>query len=284
MHGREPIGVSYASKVGGARQVRRAAARTAVGGGGVAGLLGATVGVLYAQAQWARWRIGTPRRVPFAVDGVVGHGRGEPLRMVVLGDSGAAGLGADDPYDTVALVVASGLAAETGRPVLLGSMAVVGARTSHLDAQVDRALSRSPHPDLAVIIIGANDVTHLVPPATSAATLQAVVGRLVEAGCAVVVGTCPDLGTIRPFPRPLRTIGHRWSHTLAVAQAAATEAAGGHAVPLAELVGPEFDANPAEYFSEDRFHPSSVGYRRLGEELLTAALGALQTPTLTSKE
>jgi lysophospholipase L1-like esterase len=272
--------VSYPSRVGGARQARRAA----VGGGGFAGLLGTTVGVLFAQAKLARWRVGEPSRVPFAVDGIVGRGRGDLLRMVMLGDSGAAGLGADDPYDTVSMVVASGLSAASDRPVALVGLAVVGARTSDLDAQVDRALRRTPPPDLAVIIIGANDVTHLVPPATSAARLEAVVRRLVDVGCAVVVGTCPDLGTIRPFPQPLRTIGRRWSLTLAAAQAAATEAAGGHAVPLAELVGPGFDASPAEYFSEDRFHPSSLGYRRLGEELLPAALDALQITTLTPKE
>jgi len=272
--------VSYPSNVGGARQARRAA----VGGGGFAGLLGTTVGVLFAQAKLARWRVGEPRQVPFAVDGIVGRGRGDLLRMVMLGDSGAAGLGADDPYHTVSMVVAAGLSAASDRPVALVGLAVVGARTSDLDEQVDRALRRTPPPDLAVIIIGANDVTHLVPPATSVARLEAVVRRLVDVGCAVVVGTCPDLGTIRPFPQPLRTIGRRWSLTLAAAQATATEAAGGHAVPLAELVGPEFDANPAEYFSEDRFHPSSLGYRRLGEALLPAALDALQITTLTPKE
>lgn len=270
--------------MGGANQARRAAARAAKGGGGLAGLMTAAFAVLFAEAQWARWRIGEPQRVPFAMDGVVGRGHGEPLRMVVLGDSGAAGLGADDPYDTAAMVVASGLAAATDRPVLLSSLAVVGARAGHLDAQVDRALRRSPRPDLAIVIIGANDVTHLVPPATSARQLEDAVRRLVDAGCAVVVGTCPDLGTIQPLPQPLRGLGRRWSRTLAAAQAPAVEAAGGHPVPLAELVGPEFAAHPDEYFSEDRFHPSSVGYRRLGEELLPAALRALQVHPLTPKE
>ena len=44
------------------------------------------------------------------------------------------------------------------------------------------------------------------------------------------------------------------------------------------MLGAEFAARPGEYFSEDRFHPSSVGYRRCAEELLPAALTALHLP------
>jgi lysophospholipase L1-like esterase len=200
--------------------------------------------------------------------------------MVMLGDSGAAGLGADAPGDTVAVLVAEGLAAGAGRPVHLVNLAVVGAQTSHVPAQVQRALEAfgGPAPDLAVMMIGANDVTHRVRPQTSVRQLREVVVALREAGCEVVVGCCPDLGTVLPVPNPLRSIGRRLSRTLAAAQEIVVTEAGGHPVLLGSLLGPEFASAPGEYFSDDRFHPSSVGYRRCAEELLPLALAAMALP------
>ena len=62
-------------------------------------------------------------------------------------------------------------------------------------------------PDVAVILIGANDVTHTVLPAASVRLLSEAVRRLREAGVHVVVGTCPDLGTVAPLQFPLRQVG-----------------------------------------------------------------------------
>jgi lysophospholipase L1-like esterase len=258
-----------------AARARRIAATAAYGGGGALGLAGGTVAFLKGQAMLARRRVGTPTTEPFSVSGWYGpsHRGGDPLRLVVLGDSAAAGLGADTPADTPAVVVATGLAAVSGRPVSLVSLAVVGAQTSGLYPQVERALDLAP--DVAVIVVGANDVTHAVPPRTSVRHLGQVVRQLVDGGCAVVVGCCPDLGTVEPLPEPLRTIGRRWSRMLAAAQAIATVEAGGRAVSLADLLGPEFAARPGEYFSADRFHPSSLGYRHLGAVLLPSVCAAL---------
>ena len=258
-----------------ARRASRIVATAAVGGAAVGG---GGLGMLWAQSLLARRRVGDPRGEPFAVDGVYGTGDGTPIRMVMLGDSGAAGLGAAAPRDTVAVLVAEGVAAAAGRPVELANLAVVGAQTSNLPAQVTAADERfaGQRCDLAVIMIGANDVTHRVRPQVSVRQLGEVVSALVGSGTAVVVGCCPDLGTVQPVPNPLRAVGRRLSRTLAAAQSIVTAESGGYPVELAALLGPEFAAKPGEYFSEDRFHPSSVGYRRCGEELLPAALQALQ--------
>jgi hypothetical protein len=50
-------------------------------------------------------------------------------------------------------------------------------------------------------MIGANDVTHRMPMREAAGQLGEAVARLRAVGCEVVVGTCPDLGTIRPDAR-----------------------------------------------------------------------------------
>jgi lysophospholipase L1-like esterase len=195
----------------------------------------------------------------------------------MLGDSGAAGLGADVPAHTPAVVIATGLAAAAGRAVDLRCIAVVGAQTSGLDSQLDDLLATDPDwlPDVAVMMIGANDVTHRVLPAVSVRHLDQAVRRLRDLGAEVVVGTCPDLGTIRPIPHPLRHLGRRWSRQLAAAQTICVVEAGGRSVSLGNLLGPEFAAEPGTYFSPDRFHPSSVGYRRCADVLLPSVCAAL---------
>src|SRR3712207_6994524 len=62
---------------------------------------------------------------------------------------------------------------------------------------------------LAMIIVGANDVTHRVPMAAACRDLGKAVRRLRDAGAVVVVGTTPDLGTVKPLLQPLRTVARR---------------------------------------------------------------------------
>lgn len=263
-----------------AGRARRIATKAAFGGGGAVGVAGGAAGVLWAQAMLARRRVGEPSREPFPVDGRYGRpdpaGR-PPYRLVVLGDSAAAGLGADAPADTLAVLLAQGLAAVAGRQVELVNVAVVGAQTSALPVQVDRALTAfTGHgPDAAVIMVGANDVTHRVPARVSLQALDQVVRGLVEADCDVIVGCCPDLGTVQPVPNPLRALGRRWSRTLAAGQAITTVEAGGRAVSLGTLLGAEFESRGEDFFSADRFHPSSAGYRRCAEVLLPSLCAAL---------
>jgi lysophospholipase L1-like esterase len=261
-------------------RAQRIVSGAAYGGGGAVGLLGGAFGLLLAQTLLARRRVGSPRITPFVVDGCyepASRGGAGPYRFAMLGDSGAAGLGADEPDDTPAVIVARGLAEETGRAVRLVNLGVVGAQTGDVRTQVERARTAfdGDGPDVVVVMVGANDVTHAVLPQISVRHLTTVVATLVEDGCVVVVACCPDLGTVEPVPQPLRTVGRRLSRTLAAAQALAAVRAGGHAVELGAILGPEFAAMPSEYFSADRFHPSSVGYRRAGEVILPTVLHAL---------
>ena len=78
--------------------------------------------------------------------------------------------------------------------------------------------------------------------------------RLREVGCQVVVATCPDVGSVRPIPQPLRWVARRLSRQLAAAQMIACVRQGAHVVSLADELGEEFSADP-DLFAEDRFHP-----------------------------
>ncbi|HWI32560.1 MAG TPA: SGNH/GDSL hydrolase family protein [Microbacterium sp.] len=232
--------------------------------------------LLRRQAAVARRRIGKPlgELAPDA-DRVWRRAYdGEPVELLMVGDSIAAGLGASRRKDTLGARIAKGLARHTHRPVRLRTAAVVGAESSMLSAQLD-ALPDEYRPDVAVVVVGGNDITHRVPVATSTAHLERAIVRLRGLGAVVVVGTCPDLGALRPVPQPLRSLGARQSRQLAAAQAAVAETAGARAVSLRRAVGPTFISQPDEMFSLDRFHPSALGYRRTAEALIPSVAAAL---------
>ena len=76
------------------------------------------------------------------------------------------------------------------------------------------------------------------------AHLADAVRALRAAGAEVVVGTCPDLGTIQPIQPPLRWLARRWSRQLAAAQTIAVVEAGGRTVSLGDLLGPRVRRRP----------------------------------------
>jgi lysophospholipase L1-like esterase len=260
------------SKAGAARRLASAAA---YGGGGLSLLGGALYGLLRAEAQLARRTIGEAGDQP-PPDATGWYGRGRPgpaIKLVLLGDSSAAGYGVERVEETPGALLASGLAERADRRVYLRAFAKVGARSSDLAGQLDRALPIEP--DVAVVLIGANDVTHRVLPAESVGHLADAVRRLREAGVAVVVGTCPDLGTVKPIPPPLKQVARTWSRRMAAAQTIAVLEGGGRTVSLGSVLGPEFAAAPSLMFGPDRFHPSAAGYRSLAAVLLPTTLAAL---------
>ncbi|MFG2943652.1 SGNH/GDSL hydrolase family protein [Streptomyces adustus] len=264
-----------------ARVARRIAAGAAYGGGGI-GLAGAaTVGLLLAEVQLARRQVGNGARprVPSA-EGRYGHVYdvpGEaPLFLTLLGDSTAAGQGVHRAGQTPGALLAAGLSAVAERPVVLRNVAMPGAQSDDLDRQVGLVLTGPDQvPDICVIMIGANDVTHRMPPTRSVRHLSAAVRRLRTAGAEVVVGTCPDLGTIEPVQQPLRWLARRASRQLAAAQTIGTVEQGGRTVSLGDLLGPEFAANPRELFGPDNYHPSAEGYATAAMALLPTVCAAL---------
>lgn len=251
---------------------RRIATATAFGGGLT--LLGAsTVGLLYLQARQAVKAVGFTRWQAPRVNGIYGQGEGEPIRFAMMGDSTAVGFAVAESGQTPGSMLASGIAAVADRPVRLRRVARTGATSTHLSRQLDRL--RSNPPDLAVIFIGANDVIRRQRPVDAVGHLREVVRELVGAGTAVVVGTCPDLGTVQPIGQPLRSIVRRASRQLAAAQTIAVVEEGGRTVSLSDLLASDFLARPEEFFGPDRFHPSAKGYAYAAAAVLPSACAAL---------
>ncbi|WP_299575977.1 SGNH/GDSL hydrolase family protein [uncultured Williamsia sp.] len=197
------------------------------------------------------------------------------LHLMVFGDSTAAGLGAESPDETPGVQLTRMLTRETGRSVRLSTKAIVGATSRGLSGQVDAMLIAGPPPDIAVILIGANDITAVNHIRPSAKRLGAAVRRLVEVDAKVIVGTCPDLGVVTAIPQPLRTVLRQWGFQLAKAQAHEVRAAGGRPVPLANLLAREFLAAPDRMFSADHYHPSAAGYLLAAQTLLPEVLASI---------
>ncbi|MGH3240183.1 MAG: SGNH/GDSL hydrolase family protein [Spirillospora sp.] len=254
---------------------RRIAAAAAYGGGGITALGGITFGLVVVEAKLARRIIeATPNGDPPSADGLYGGEHGAaPLSLVMIGDSTAVGLGVHTAEETPAALLATGLSAFADRPVRLTNVARSGARSPSLRGQVDRALQTRP--DIAVIMIGANDVTGRIPPADSVRHLADAVERLRGAGSHVVVGTCPDLGSVKPLRPPLKWIARRASRQLAAAQTIAAVERGARSISLGDLLGREFAADPLSMFSEDRYHPSARGYAAAAAAVLPSIAASL---------
>ena len=133
---------------------------------------------------------------------------------------------------------ASGLAEQRRPPRAPARRSPSSARTSSdLVGQIDRALPTEP--DVAVILIGANDVTHSVLPVAVGAAPR----PRPSAGCA----TPASRSSSAPAPTSARSSRSRrrssrsaraWSRRLAAAQTIAVVEEGGRTVSLGSILGP----------------------------------------------
>jgi lysophospholipase L1-like esterase len=208
-----------------------------------------------------------------APDPLTARAPDRPLTLVMLGDSTSVGYGTQTPDELPGVILARGVAAHLNRPVRMRSVGLTGARTSDLARQLQICVSLEP--DIAVILIGANDLRDMVPPWRSAALLGEAVTTLTSRGIPVVAGTCPDFGVIIGIPQPLRGLLGRWSTGLAALQDRAVTDAGGATVALGRLVGPQFAGKP-EMFARDHFHPSGAGYGRAMAAMLPTVIEELE--------
>ena len=249
-----------------AGRIGRATATTLFAGavGGVALLAGEAIAAR--SRRYAKPTMGLALRTSMGPSGA------PALRLVLLGDSAAIGVGVEWLSETVGGQLARMLAEgspETGeRHVLLSSVGVAGSRSTDLATQVARALL-GDKPDVAVVLIGSNDAFGLRAPEEAADHLGAAVRRLRGAGVEVVVGTCPDLGAVRSLAPPLRQVAGLLGRRMAKAQAKAVVEAGGTAVELARETGAVFRAD-AGTLCYDGYHPSADGYRVWAHALFPA--------------
>jgi lysophospholipase L1-like esterase len=241
--------------------------------------------LLVGQAAHTRTVIPKAWDIPPRADGVYRRDGGPVQRwqrgmaadthLMIFGDSTATGYGCMSAEEVPGVLIARGLAERAGMVVRLSTKAIVGATSKGVAGQVDAMFVAGPPPDVAVMMLGANDVTALNGISQSAQRLALTVRKLRSRGAVVVVGTCPDLGVISAIPQPLRALAHARTSQLARAQTAAVRGAGGVPVAMAQLLAPQFRAAPDQMFSADGFHPSPTAYALAADALLVAVCDAL---------
>jgi lysophospholipase L1-like esterase len=194
----------------------------------------------------------------------------EPLRFRVLGDSLAAGVGCARADQGLGYLLADALRL-AGHRVDLTVLGVPGARSAALAAQVRTAVVSGV--DLALIVIGANDIASFTPPEVGAGLLRDAVADLRLAGAEVIVLPAPDLGVVSHVPPAFRPLVSQASGMYAQAQSAAVLRAGGRVADAGHEVASRFATNPG-LFSADRFHPSPAGYAVIASVLVPHVLAA----------
>lgn len=213
--------------------------------------------------QARRVRRTTPR-LPVAGGALAGAtGSGAPLRLLVIGESTAAGVGAAHHGEALAGELAVRLAAKLGRRVfwrVLGENGATARRALRL-----LEASHDAQADLAVVVLGVNDVLEQ----TSAARWQRDVTALVAALHArtgvreVILLEVPPLAHFPALPRPLRDVLGADARRL---DAALARTATRLDAPARRVRHYRFAFDGArEFFARDGFHPSARGYARWAE-------------------
>lgn len=208
--------------------------------------------VLVAQAR--RLRRDTPR-LPDAAQPWQGSLDGpDPLRLLVLGDSTAAGVGADTQHDALPGNLARELAERTGRGVTWRAIGRNGATSRDIVTDyLDDATSAEY--DIAFLTIGANDALGLRPRWAFGRDIRMIVGRLREVSPLVLMSSLPAFSRFELLPNPLRWNLYLHSQSLEdEARAIVASTDGAHIAPPP----PPYTEG---FFATDLFHPSASGYR-----------------------
>lgn len=191
--------------------------------------------------------------------GVVGDG--PALRLLILGDSSAAGVGVRDQAHALAGYLSKALARWAPARVHWRLLAQSGLTSAQC-----LALLREHEPlqaDIAVVVLGVNDIIEQVPSQHAVAAREAIANHLRNAcGVAhVVFAPLPPVQHFPGLPQPLRWVAGKDArrHDCAVASWARTRSDVSH-VPI------DLPLN-AGVMAMDGFHPGETVYRICGTAL-----------------
>jgi lysophospholipase L1-like esterase len=200
---------------------------------------------------------GSPVAVPTIPRSVQTAGSGEPRSYVILGDSTAVGQGA--AYEDTYAYASTQYVARTHR-VSVQNVAISGARAqSVIDKQLESIVIAKP--DIALLAVGANDVTHFTSSKAFEASLETIITKLraKNPDVKIIVTGVPDMRSVPRFPWPIKQLaGHRTNQFNAIYDRIAAK----HSLifaPIAEKTGKTFRENP-QLFAADKFHPNADGY------------------------
>ena len=194
------------------------------------------------------------RRAPA---GLETFGSGKPLRYLILGDSTAVGEGGTY-RNGIAVATARHLAGT--RRVEMKNLAVSGAQVEDvLREQMPRI--GAFRPDVVLLDVGANDVTHLTTARSLRNDLRQIFDGLLAINCNVriVVTGAPAMSTPPRIPGLLQGLAGWRTRVLNRVFRREAERYDLTFAPIAEETGPLFERDET-LFSSDEFHPNDRGY------------------------
>lgn len=197
------------------------------------------------------------------------EGRGEEIRLLVLGDSSAAGVGVDRTHDNLTAHLVRALAEGSGRPVTWRTAGFNSATSGQIRDLVVPNLERQAWTHIA-LSIGTNDVKNF----HTLARFKREFGGLIYAlrarfpDAAIFWSPALDMTSVPALPKPM-------NHLLEI-RARAFNRLGAQlcAERGAAAVDRLADVSP-EGFSRDGFHAGEAGYEYWAAHLAEAMLAAM---------
>lgn len=218
-----------------------------------------------AQAAYVNRTIGKEPRPDGPTKGFVtapeaGDGS-SPLRLLVIGDSSASGRGAPTHDLAFAGSMARAIAKRTERPVEWRALGKYGATSERIRHGILTKVTGEW--DLAVLLVGVNDILARRSVEAWTRDLTAIVETLQEHAAHTVLPGIPEFGAFPSLPRTLRRYLAERGKALDVA--ARLVCAGRTSVQWVSSA----DLGPAEpsFFAADGFHASPAGYERWAQAI-----------------
>jgi lysophospholipase L1-like esterase len=223
-----------------------------------------------AQGLWLRRHV---RPLPAPVgrpSGVVGQGERE-VRLLVVGESSAVGIGVRSYDETLAAHIATLYSERAGCVVHWSAIGKSGATVDELLALLACQPPESLKADVVVMAIGVNDVLRFRSPLHWRRSLRSLMDLLrVSTGCQVMLlSPIPPLWKFALLPVPLRYVlgGQAFLLDFCSQIIAARDSRVRHLrIPLLDQTS---------MLCEDRFHPSSCGYREWARHIVLATSAGL---------
>jgi lysophospholipase L1-like esterase len=210
------------------------------------------------QSRWVRSRTPVLPEPDGPREGCAGCADEEPrLRLLVAGDSAAAGVGASAQSEALAQPLAERLSQRLARGVRWQLVAKTGLTSAEL---LQRLKDDPPEPaDIAAIVIGVNDLSSRVPP-RKAIRQRAAIARWLRENAGVwhvAFLAAPNMAVFPTLPQPLCWLAGQLSSRNNAAQAAwAQGEAGVSHVPMS-IAAPQF--------ATDGFHPGPAVYSAMAD-------------------
>ena len=190
---------------------------------------------------------------------------GSPLRLLLVGESSAMGVGVRSVSHSLIAYLAAELSRTLSRSV---HWKLIGKTGSTLRALVGQLQSCALEQfDLAIVIAGVNDVFRLTTTKRWIEEVRALTDILHEHGSSFVLFShIPPVGDFPAFRPPLAALLTKRAQTLnfALERAIATHPACGTC--------PWEIPNKPSMFARDKVHPSAIGYRTWAEVLAARVL------------